>query len=125
MAADKKCYGASPDLGVQHPAHDLPLERLLPEGPLRRRPEEVNGDAGQRILEAVLDRQDSLDRDDRVVDLHVLGVTAHLARLLEPGLVQLIKFWLLILESVTVLGSASLSLVSEEPSVLGGSTGPG
>ena len=87
------------DLRVEHPAHDLTLERFLPECPLRRRPEQVDGDTGQRVFESVLDRQNSLDRDDRVVQLHVLGVPAHLARLLEPGLVQLVQLRLLILET--------------------------
>ena len=97
-----RIWRKSLDLRVEHPAHDLTLERFLPEGPLRRRPEQVDGDTGQRVFESVLDRQNSLDRDDRVVELHVLGVPAHLARLLEPGLVQLVQLRLLILETWVV-----------------------
>jgi len=84
-------------LSVQHPAHDLPLERLLAQRSLRRRSQEVDGHASQLVLEAVLNRQDLLDGDDGVIKLHVL-VTAHLACFLESGFVQLIQFGLFILE---------------------------
>jgi hypothetical protein len=35
-----------------------------------------------------------------VVQLHVLGVPAHLARLLKPRFVQLVQLWLLVLGSM-------------------------
>jgi hypothetical protein len=73
-----------PHLSIEHAAHDFPLEGLLPQGPSRRGPEEVDGDPGERVLQSVLHRQDPFHRDDRVVDLEVLGVPAHLARFLPP-----------------------------------------